>query len=91
MGQVVGLFQIVIMPAGPELWSNLVFEACGSCGDLAVVDGLNSVFECDACDDFGQQSKPRSFRQFCAAHCSSLNIHCPAVRCAVMSREGCAT
>ena len=40
-----------------ELLSNLVFEDCGSCGDLAGVDGFNSVFECDAGDDFGQVIK----------------------------------
>ena len=40
-----------------ELLSNLVFEACGSCGDLALFGGFNSVFECDACDDFGQVIK----------------------------------
>ena len=38
----------------PELLSNLVFEDCWSCGDLAGVVGFNSVFECDACDDFGE-------------------------------------
>ena len=37
-----------------ELLSNLVFEDCWSCGDLAGVVGFNSVFECDACDDFGE-------------------------------------
>jgi hypothetical protein len=37
----------------PELLSNLVFEACRSCGDLVGVCGFNSVFERDACDDFG--------------------------------------
>jgi hypothetical protein len=31
----------------------LVFEDCWSCVDLAGVVGFNSVFECDACDDFG--------------------------------------
>jgi type I restriction enzyme M protein len=36
-----------------ELLSNLVFEACRSCGDLVGVCGFNSVFERDACDDFG--------------------------------------
>ncbi len=40
-----------------ELMSNLVFEAFGSCGDLAVVGGFNSIFERDACDDFGQVIK----------------------------------
>ena len=38
---------------GNELLSNLVFEACRSCGDLVGVCGFNSVFERDACDDFG--------------------------------------
>jgi hypothetical protein len=33
---------------------HLVFEACGSCGDLVGFGGFNSVFEGDACDDFGQ-------------------------------------
>ncbi len=37
-----------------ELLSNLVFEGFGSCGDLALVCGFNSVFERDACDDFGE-------------------------------------
>ena len=41
----------------PELLSNLVFEACRSCGDLAVVCGFNSVFERNACDDFGEVVK----------------------------------
>ena len=40
-----------------ELLSNLVFEVCGSCGDLVWVCGFNSVFECDACDDFGEVVK----------------------------------
>ena len=40
-----------------ELLSNLVFEGCRSCGDLAVVGGFNSVFERDACDDFCQVIK----------------------------------
>ena len=40
--------------ASPELLSNLVFEACWSCGDLAWVSGFSSVFERDACDDFGE-------------------------------------
>ena len=37
-----------------ELLSNLVFEGFGSCGDLVFVCGFNSVFECDASDDFGE-------------------------------------
>ena len=37
-----------------ELLSNLVFEACWSCGDLVWVCGFNSVFERDACDNFGE-------------------------------------
>jgi hypothetical protein len=37
-----------------ELLSNLVFEVCRSCGDLVGFGGFNSVFERDACDDFGQ-------------------------------------
>ncbi|AKI00508.1 autotransporter-associated beta strand repeat [Hoeflea sp. IMCC20628] len=40
-----------------ELLSNLVFEACRSCGDLVGVCSFNSVFERDACDDFGQVIK----------------------------------
>ena len=40
-----------------ELLSSLVFEGFGSCGDLAGVDGFNSVFECGACDDFGEVVK----------------------------------
>ncbi len=40
-----------------ELLSNLVFEACRSCGDLASFSGFNSVFERDACDDFGEVVK----------------------------------
>ncbi len=39
-----------------ELLSNLVFEDCWSCGDL-VGFGFNSVFECGACDDFGEVVK----------------------------------
>ena len=37
-----------------ELLSNLVFEALGSSRDLACFGGFNSVFEYDACDDFGE-------------------------------------
>ena len=40
-----------------ELLSNLVFESFWSCGDLAMVGGFNSVFERDACDDFGEVVK----------------------------------
>ena len=40
-----------------ELLSNLVFEGFGSCGDLAWVLGFDSVFECDASDDFGEVVK----------------------------------
>jgi hypothetical protein len=47
----------ILIEKNSELLSNLVFEACGSCGDLAVVGGFNSVFEGDACDDFGQVIK----------------------------------
>lgn len=40
---------------GPgELLSNLVFETCRSCGDLIGLDGFNSVFERNACDDFSE-------------------------------------
>ncbi|MDA3875957.1 MAG: hypothetical protein PF483_02590, partial [Halothiobacillus sp.] len=41
-------------PARLELLSNLVFEDCWSCGDLVRVGCFNSVFEGDACDDFGE-------------------------------------
>ena len=40
-----------------ELLSNLVFESFWSCGDLAFLGGFNSVFERDACDDFGEVVK----------------------------------
>jgi Flp pilus assembly protein TadG len=40
-----------------ELLSNLVFEAFRSCCDLASFSGFNSVFERDACDDFGEVVK----------------------------------
>jgi len=40
-----------------ELWSNLVFAGSGSCGDLVLVRFFNSVFKCDACDDFGEVVK----------------------------------
>ena len=40
-----------------ELLSNLVFEACRSCGDLVGFGGFNSVFERDTCDDFGKVVK----------------------------------
>jgi len=43
--------------AGQELLSNLVFEFCWSCGDLAGFGGFNTVFERDACDDFGEVVK----------------------------------
>jgi hypothetical protein len=49
---------VVFMPLETsELLSNLVFEVFGSCSDLVWVCGLNSVFECDAGDDFGQVIK----------------------------------
>jgi hypothetical protein len=49
---------IVTAHAPPhELLSNLVFEGFGSCGDLAWFGGFNSVFECDASDDFGKVVK----------------------------------
>jgi hypothetical protein len=44
-------------PCCRELLSNLVFEVCLSCGDLVRVCGFNSVFERDACDDFGKVVK----------------------------------
>ena len=44
-------------PAVVELLSNLVFEGSRSCGDLVCGCGFNSVFEPDACDDFGQVIK----------------------------------
>jgi hypothetical protein len=40
-----------------ELLSNLVFEGFGSCGDLVWLGDFNSVFERDACDDFGEVVK----------------------------------
>jgi hypothetical protein len=40
-----------------ELLSNLVFEDCWSCSDLVLVLCFNSVFERDACDDFGEVVK----------------------------------
>jgi hypothetical protein len=40
-----------------ELLSNLVFECCRSCGDLVGFGSFNSVFEGDACDDFGEVVK----------------------------------
>jgi hypothetical protein len=40
-----------------ELLSNLVFEGLGPCGDLVWVGGSNSVFECDAGDNFGEVIK----------------------------------
>ena len=43
--------------ARDELLSNLVFESFWSCGDLAFWGGFNSVFERDACDDFGEVVK----------------------------------
>ena len=47
---------ITVLQAGKksELLSNLVFEDFGSCGDLILVCGFNSVFERDAGDDFGE-------------------------------------
>ena len=51
--------ELAILPAQAdlnELLSNLVFEGCWSCGDL-VEFGFNSVFEFDACDDFGEVVK----------------------------------
>jgi hypothetical protein len=40
-----------------ELLPNLVFESFWSCGCLAFFGGFNSVFERDACDDFGEVVK----------------------------------
>jgi len=40
-----------------ELLSSLVFEGFGSCGDLAGFGSFNSVFERNACDDFGEVVK----------------------------------
>lgn len=34
-----------------------MFERFGSCGDLVVFGGFNSVFEYGACDDFGEVVK----------------------------------
>ena len=44
-------------PEQIELLSSLVFEACRSCGDLAGFGSFNSVFERNACDDFGEVVK----------------------------------
>jgi hypothetical protein len=38
----------------PELLSNLVFEISGSCSELIVFCGFNTVFEFNASDNFGQ-------------------------------------
>ena len=46
-----------LAPLVVELLSSLVFEGFGSCGDLVGVCGFNSVFERDACDDFGEVVK----------------------------------
>jgi hypothetical protein len=40
-----------------ELLSNLLFKICRSCGDLVLVCGFDTVFERNACDDFGQVIK----------------------------------
>jgi len=40
-----------------ELLSNLVFEFFWSCCDLAGFGDFNTVFECDAGDDFGEVVK----------------------------------
>ena len=37
-----------------ELLSNLVFEALGSCSNLACFGSFNTVFEFHASDNFGQ-------------------------------------
>ncbi len=44
----------IVVRGRKEFLSNLVFEVSGSCGDLVGLCGFNSVFEFDACDDFGQ-------------------------------------
>ena len=44
-------------PPFHELLSNLVFEVFGLCSDLVRVCGFNSVFECDAGNDFGEVVK----------------------------------
>ena len=48
---------ITLMDKSGELLSSLVFEACRSCGDLAGFGSFNSVFERNACDDFGEVVK----------------------------------
>ena len=50
----IGLF---MCEKNDELLSNLVFEGRRSCGDLAGFGSFNSVFEGDACDDFGEVVK----------------------------------
>ena len=40
-----------------ELLSNLVFEDCWSCSDLVRFGCFHSIFERDACDDFGEVVK----------------------------------
>ena len=49
--------RLVVGFVSDELLSNLVFEGCWSCGNLVLVYGFNSVFECDAVDDFGEVVK----------------------------------
>jgi hypothetical protein len=46
--------QVHIERLPTELLSSLVFEALGSCSDLVVLFGFDSVFKFGACDDFGQ-------------------------------------
>lgn len=51
------LQELQFLTLSSELLSNLVFESFWSCGDLAFWGGFNSVFERDACDDFGEVVK----------------------------------
>jgi len=45
------------LPPFEELLSNLVFEDCWSCSDLVRFGCFHSIFERDACDDFGEVVK----------------------------------
>ena len=56
-GELANTFRIRSLGQLVELLSSLVFEACRSCGDLAGFGSFNSVFERNACDDFGEVVK----------------------------------
>jgi len=53
---------------------NLVFEGFGSCGDLVGLVVFNSVFERDACDDFGEIVQSRVVSPSLLRALTSLNI-----------------